>query len=263
MVERLKILKEIGISIPSENALDILQTMGCKVDRNQKKAFIPEDVVADALKKVVSQYELFDRSGEKSVVIGSNNVAFMSGAAAVRVKDLDGTLRSSTLKDLADMTRLQDSLENLDVMHEIVEALDVDPATFRVDMAAEMLKNTTKPIVATSTSLEDIQRNHHMASMVKGGEDNVKKRPFWLAYIEPISPLMLAKQGSAFLTRPRVADYYATPEETADGIAALFGMITSGAITPHIGGRYALRDVAQAHRDLEARKTVGSSVLVV
>jgi len=81
--------------------------------------------------------------------------------------------------------------------------------------------------------------------------------------VEPISPLMLAKQGSAFLTRPRVADYYATPEETADGIAALFGMITSGAITPHIGGRYALRDVAQAHRDLEARKTVGSNVLVV
>jgi len=81
--------------------------------------------------------------------------------------------------------------------------------------------------------------------------------------VEPISPLMLAKQGSAFLTRPRVADYYATPEETADGISALFGMITSGAITPHIGARYALRDVAQAHRDLEARKTVGSNVLVV
>ena len=54
-----------------------------------------------------------------------------------------------------------------------------------------------------------------------------------------------------------------TLEATSDGIAALFDMITSGAITPYIGARYPVKDAAQAHRDLEARKTVGSSVLVV
>lgn len=81
--------------------------------------------------------------------------------------------------------------------------------------------------------------------------------------VDPVSPLALAKQGSVFLTRPRLGDHYATPEETADGISALFDMITSGAIVPYIGARYPVRDAAQAHRDLEARKTVGSSVLVV
>jgi NADPH2:quinone reductase len=80
--------------------------------------------------------------------------------------------------------------------------------------------------------------------------------------VPPVSPLTLAKQGSVFLTRPRLADHYATPEETADGIEALFEMITSGAIEPYIGARYPLRDVARAHRDLEARKTVGSTVLI-
>jgi NADPH2:quinone reductase len=80
--------------------------------------------------------------------------------------------------------------------------------------------------------------------------------------VPPVSPLALAKQGSVFLTRPRLADYYGTAEDTADGIGALFDMISSGAVTPHIGARYPLRDVQLAHRDLEARKTVGSTVLL-
>jgi NADPH2:quinone reductase len=80
--------------------------------------------------------------------------------------------------------------------------------------------------------------------------------------VDPVPPLALAKQGSVFLTRPRLADYYATREETVAGIGALFEMVSRGAIVPHIGARYPLRDVARAHRDLEARKTVGSSVLL-
>lgn len=81
--------------------------------------------------------------------------------------------------------------------------------------------------------------------------------------VEPMSPLLLAKHGSLFLTRPRVGDYYSTPEETADGIGAVFDMVLSRALRPHIGARYELRDVAQAHRDLEDRKTVGSTVLTI
>jgi NADPH2:quinone reductase len=81
--------------------------------------------------------------------------------------------------------------------------------------------------------------------------------------VEPIAPLALARHGSLFLTRPRLGDYYSTAEETTEGISALFDMITSGAIDPYIGARYPLREVQQAHRDLESRKTVGSTLLVM
>ena len=198
----LRILKEIGISIPSVNALDILHKMGCKVDRSQKKAFIPEDVVADALNKVVSQYELFDRSGEKSVVIGGNNVAFMSGAAAIRVKDLDGTYRPSTLKDLADMTRLQDSLDNLDVLHEIVEALDVDPATFRVDMAAEMLKNTTKPCAFVVEGPQDVEDFYAMGIAIRKSKQALLEKPLFTIHdISAESTLGIVKDGCDAMIR--------------------------------------------------------------
>jgi len=80
--------------------------------------------------------------------------------------------------------------------------------------------------------------------------------------VPPIAPLELLRNGSLFLTRPTIAHYYATPEEAADGFAALFAAVTSGAVRPHIGARYPLQEAAQAHRDLEARKTVGSTLLI-
>jgi NADPH:quinone reductase len=79
--------------------------------------------------------------------------------------------------------------------------------------------------------------------------------------VEPIAPLLLLQKGSLFLTRPTVAHYYASPKEAAEGVAALFDMVGSGRVRPHIGGRYPLAQAAQAHRDLEARATVGSTVL--
>ena len=79
--------------------------------------------------------------------------------------------------------------------------------------------------------------------------------------VEPISPLLLTQKGAIFLTRPTVGHYYATPEDAAEGVAALFDVVGSGRVRPHIGARYPLAEAAEAHRALEARGTVGSTVL--
>ena len=74
---------------------------------------------------------------------------------------------------------------------------------------------------------------------------------------------MLVQKGSLFLTRPTIAHYYANREESAEGVRALFDMVTSGKVKPHIGAKYPLKDARRAHVDLEARSTVGSTVLEV
>lgn len=102
-----------------------------------------------------------------------------------------------------------------------------------------------------------------------GSLDSLRPRGVMITFgnasgaVPPFSPLLLAKKGSLFVTRPTLRDYYATPEETADGCAALFDVILSGRVKPHIGARYPLREAADAHRALEARETVGSTVLTV
>jgi NADPH2:quinone reductase len=78
----------------------------------------------------------------------------------------------------------------------------------------------------------------------------------------PFSPLLLAQKGSLFLTRPTLTHYTRTLEQLDESARDLFSVIEQGAVKIAPPTRYALADAAQAHRDLEARKTTGSLVLV-
>jgi NADPH2:quinone reductase len=72
----------------------------------------------------------------------------------------------------------------------------------------------------------------------------------------------LAVRGSLFVTRPGVYDYYADPAEAQVGAAKLWDMVSSGKLTITVGQTYPLLEAVQAHRDLEARKTTGSTLLL-
>jgi NADPH:quinone reductase len=80
--------------------------------------------------------------------------------------------------------------------------------------------------------------------------------------VPPFGMQELASRGSLFVTRPTLFTYIAKRTDLDDMAAELFGMVQSGKIKIEINQRYALQDVAQAHRDLEARKTTGSSILI-
>ncbi|HEX4847789.1 MAG TPA: zinc-binding dehydrogenase, partial [Novosphingobium sp.] len=73
---------------------------------------------------------------------------------------------------------------------------------------------------------------------------------------------VLAQHGSLFVTRMTLFDYYREPAEALAGAAKLWDMVGSGKLTVAIGQTYALTDAAQAHRDLEARQTTGSTLLL-
>jgi NADPH2:quinone reductase len=80
--------------------------------------------------------------------------------------------------------------------------------------------------------------------------------------VPPVAVGTLAAKGSLYLTRPTVFTHLATRENTQAMADDLFGVVSSGKVKIRIDQRYALKDAAQAHRDLEARKTTGSSVLL-
>ena len=78
--------------------------------------------------------------------------------------------------------------------------------------------------------------------------------------IPPIDAMQLAVKGSLFVTRPALADYIADPAERTALAGELFDHVASGRITIEINQRYALEDAANAHRDLESGRSIGSSV---
>ena len=80
--------------------------------------------------------------------------------------------------------------------------------------------------------------------------------------VPPFEPLLLSQKGSLFFTRPVLAHHTAKREELLALGGELFDLVLSGKVKIEVNQRYALADAAQAHRDLEGRKTSGSTILV-
>jgi len=80
--------------------------------------------------------------------------------------------------------------------------------------------------------------------------------------VPPVAPLELSRRGSLFLTRPTLFHYVVKRADLLRTAKELFDVIGRGLVRIEIGQTYPLRDVQQAHRDLEARRTVGSTVLL-
>ena len=80
---------------------------------------------------------------------------------------------------------------------------------------------------------------------------------------DPMPPNVLAQKGSLYLTRPTLYNYTATRAELEQSAAELFDVVSSGKVKIEIKQRFPLKDAAEAHRQLEARKTTGSTILTI
>ena len=80
--------------------------------------------------------------------------------------------------------------------------------------------------------------------------------------VHPFAPAELAKRGSLYVTRPVLFDFVNSRECLLHACDELFEVVANRVVNIHIGQKYALRDAATAHRDLEARKTTGSTILL-
>ncbi len=80
--------------------------------------------------------------------------------------------------------------------------------------------------------------------------------------VEPFAPSELAKRHSLYVTRPILFDFIDTRPRLLEAASELFTLVADGVLRIDINQRYPLADAAQAHRDLEARKTTGSTILL-
>jgi len=101
-----------------------------------------------------------------------------------------------------------------------------------------------------------------------GSLDSLRPLGMMVAYgnasgpVPPFDVLLLSQKGSLFVTRPTIVSYTAKRADLEALGAELFDVVVSGKVRIEVNQTYALKDAAQAHRDLEARKTTGSTVLV-
>lgn len=128
---------------------------------------------------------------------------------------------------------------------------------------AERVRELTHGI-GVNVVFDSVGKDTFMSSL-----DSLKRRGLMVCVgtasgpIPDFNPVLLAMKGSLYITRPALADYIADPAEKQALANELFDHVASGRIKIEINQRYELKDAVQAHRDLEARKTTGSSIFVI
>jgi len=191
-----EVLEEVGINVQHEEALELMRACGCKVDIDRQIARIPEDVLMKYIGIAPSEFTLCGRDPKYDVPLDpSDNVYSLGGAGALHYLDLDGNYRESTMQALEDFTRLEDTLENLDVAHFLLTPQDIEQQGHEMLLFAHMLKNNTRNFYALPGGCrEGLKFQLEMAAVCAGSIEEVSRRPFFTAGLCIISPLTQRKE---------------------------------------------------------------------
>lgn len=185
----LEILGKVGFWMGHAGARAMLGDAGCEVSK-EGWVRMPAHVVEDALRSAPRQVDIFDQNGAKAMPLTGDNFFYGTGSDTLFTLDLASSeRRRAILKDTANFARLVDALENLSFAMSMSNPQDVPIDDIYVCAFAEMVKNTSKPIVFIAGNAEDVKRIHEIACLVAGGRESFERKPFILNYSEAISPL--------------------------------------------------------------------------
>lgn len=187
----MEVLSDVGIKIMHNDALDLMKGNGCDVDYDKQVVKISEDVLMKYVMMAPSEVRLCGRDQKYDVVLNaSDDVYVMGGAGALNYLDLDGNHKPSTMKALEDFTRLEDTLENMDITHFLLTPQDIEQQGHEMLLFAHMLKNNTRNFYALVGSCrKGLEFELEMAAVCAGSVEKVSERPFFVAGLCIESPL--------------------------------------------------------------------------
>lgn len=191
----LKILEETGIRVLSPRALAVLERGGARIDKKESRAWIPESLVIETLRKVPRTVTLCARDPKQDMTAPRTGPPFMAtNGTSVYMTDLDtGARRATTGKDLKDFMTLCDAMEPLDYVWPMVTAHDAPAASHALSELAISLKSTTKHVQGEAMTGEEARAELEVAAAIVGGKDELAKRPIFSVIQCPICPLEFEK----------------------------------------------------------------------
>jgi len=188
----LEVLRKTGVFVEDESAREIFAGGGALVDAKTKVVRIPSYLVEDAVQSAPEVVLLAGRNPENDMLLEMNRVGFDCFGEAIQIIDAHTRkIREPTKADLADATRLVDSLDHIDICHRSLGCHDVPPAVSVVHNAEALLSNTTKHIFMAAGSGRMLRQILKMIGAIVGGEDKIAERPIMTCGTCPVTPLRL------------------------------------------------------------------------
>ena len=186
----IEILEDLGTVVHHEEAVDLLHKAGANA-KDKNRVFVPAGLVEEAIRSAPSTINIYDREGNPAMLLGGRHVYYGTGSDCPYLLDSStGKRRNFLAADVENAVRLVDALPYIDFTMSMGLAPDVPTDHQYQRKYAFMLRNTTKPQVITAadrTSLNDIA---DMAAAVRGGRDELSRKPIFVLYDEPTSPLV-------------------------------------------------------------------------
>ena len=175
----LTVLEETGIEVQPSACREVWARFGARIDSDNNRVYIPRTLIHEALASAARTVRLCGQSPEFDLELGQTRVYLGTGGAAVKVLDLEsGEVRESTLRDLYDIGRLVEVLDNIHFYHRPVVARDIPSSALDLNTYYACLSATRKHIMGNSFTPEYLREVVELAAMFTDGPQALRERPF-------------------------------------------------------------------------------------
>ncbi len=175
--QSLNLLEQVGVKMSYEPAFKLLRDAGCDVSEKAGIVRVPEHVVKKALKLAPSRFVLGGRDPSTDIVVGGSDVHVTGTGSCVNIIDLwTGEHRPACSKDVEDIVRLEDALENLEVCPYPVSPGDMPKNGLYINVFGAMVKNTGKHIINQAESAREVRDQVDILAAASGSREEVLKR---------------------------------------------------------------------------------------
>ena len=189
-VAAVEILAKVGMKVQHEEARAMLLGAGCTLN-SEGNVLIPRYLVERARQSVPPVIDMYDRNGDLAMELGGYNSYFGTGSDLLFTYDLEsGEHRPSVLEDVRRAARVCDALPNIDFVMSSAHPTDCQPHQAYLLSFVAMMENTVKPLVVTAENAGDLGVMIAIARELRGGEHELLRKPYFVVYDEPTSPLV-------------------------------------------------------------------------
>jgi trimethylamine--corrinoid protein Co-methyltransferase len=194
----LTVLERTGIQLGDSEARQLFLAAGAVGDG--ERVLIPRAMVEDALSKACRSFILAGREPAHDMLMDGERVYLGTGGAAIKLMDLDGTVRQPVLADIARIGRLVDALDNIHFYLRPVVALDVPQPLLDVNTAFAAVSSTTKHVMTSAYTVQSARDVIELVSLIMGSKAAYEERPI-VSFVTcwAVSPLRYAPDTVAIL----------------------------------------------------------------
>lgn len=186
----LEILGTVGMEVRHAEAREMLLAAGCTLT-DGARVLMPRHLVEQARQSAPAVVNVYDRDGELAMELGGYNSYFGTGSDLMWTYDLEtGEHRPSVLDDVRRAARLCDALPNIDFIMSSAHPTERNAHHSYLLSFQAMMENSTKPLVVTAENAGDLGTMVAIAAELRGGAESLRRKPYFVVYNEPTSPLV-------------------------------------------------------------------------